>query len=57
MSRATKKKMVVSHVMLPVDIVARLEKLRRRLEKNGPATVSQAIRAAIVTGLDALEGT
>lgn len=57
MSRTTKKKMVVSHVMLPVEIVARLEKLRRRLEKNGPATVSQAIRAAIVTGLDALEGT
>ena len=51
-----KKKMVVSHVMLPTEVIARLERLRKRLEKNGPATVSQAIRMAIVQGLDTLEG-
>ncbi len=55
-TKSGKKNMKVKHVMLPVEVIARLEKLRRRLEKNGPATESQAIRAAIMQGLDSLEG-
>jgi len=51
-----KDKMVTSHVHLPRDVVARIERLRKRLEKGGPATTSQAIRMAIVHGLNSLEG-
>ena len=57
MNPKKKNKMVTSHVILPVEVMAKIERLRRRLEANGPATMSHAIRCAVIEGLKTLEAT
>ncbi len=55
MNPKKKNKMVTSHVILPVDVMAKIEKVRRRLELTGPATMSHAIRVVVIEGLKTLE--
>jgi hypothetical protein len=56
MSPPKKKNMVVLHVVVPAELLARIERQRKKLERNGPAPMTAAVRMVLLHGLDALEG-
>ncbi len=42
--------------MLTPEMHARIDRLRKKLERDGPVSKGHAIRVAIIAGLDAIEG-
>ncbi len=56
MSPSKKKgNMVVLHVVIPDNVLMRLERQRKKLERNGPTPMTAAVRMVLLHGLDALE--